>query len=163
MTIISLIAAMGEGRVIGIDNRLPWRLPADLKRFREVTMGKPILMGRKTFVSIGKPLAGRRNIVVTQDRAFHAEGVTVAHTIDEAIAAAGDAAELMVIGGAVIYSQLLPRADRLYFTEIHQRFEGDAFFPAYVSDQWREVERTDHAADEGHAHAYSFVLLDRRR
>lgn len=163
MTIISLIAAMGEGRVIGIDNRLPWRLPADLKRFRELTMGKPILMGRKTFVSIGKPLAGRHNIVVTQDHAFHTEGVTVTRSIDEAIAAAGDVPELMVIGGAAIYSQLLPRADRLYLTEIHQHFEGDAFFPAYASNEWHEVERTDHAADEGHAYAYSFVVLNRRR
>lgn len=163
MTIISLIAAMGEGRVIGIDNRLPWRLPADLKRFRQLTLGKPVLMGRKTFESIGKPLAGRHNIVVTQDRAFQAEGVAVAHSIDEAIAAAGDVPELMVIGGAALYSQLMPRADRLYLTEIHQRFEGDAFFPAYSPDEWREIERTGHAADEAHAYAYSFIVLDRRR
>ncbi len=160
--IISLIAAMGEGRVIGIENRLPWHLPADLKHFRRLTLGKPILMGRKTFDSIGKPLPGRVNIVVSQDRGFHPEGVTVARSIDEAIAAAGDADELMVIGGASFYEQLLPRAQRVYLTEIHHRFEGDAFFPAVNAAAWRETAREEHAADENNPYAHGFVVLERR-
>jgi len=158
---ISLVAAMGEGRVIGIDNRLPWRLPADLQHFRRVTMGKPVLMGRKTFESIGKPLVGRINIVVTQDRSFHPDGVVVTHSVDEAIAAV-DAPELMVIGGASFYAQLLPRADRLYLTEIHHRFAGDAYFPAFSPDEWHEIERRDHAPDEANPYAYSFVIWERR-
>lgn len=152
---------MGEGRVIGIDNRLPWRLPADLQHFRRITMGKPVLMGRKTFESIGKPLAGRINIVVTQDRSFRPDGVVVTHSVDEAIAAA-DAPELMVIGGASFYAQLLPRADRLYLTEIHHRFAGDAYFPPFSPDEWREIERRDHAPDEANPYAYSFVMWERR-
>lgn len=159
---IALIAAMGERRVIGVDNCLPWQLPADLKHFRQLTMGKPVLMGRKTFESIGKPLAGRINIVVTQDRSFKPEGAVVTHSIDQAIAAAGDAPELMVIGGASFYAQLLLRADRLYLTEIHHRFAGDAYFPAFSTDQWREIEREDHAADDANPYAYSFVTWERR-
>lgn len=159
--LISLIAAMAEDRVIGIDNRLPWRLPADLQHFRRLTLGKPVLMGRKTFDSIGKPLAGRRNIVVTQDRAFRADGVEVAHSVDAALAAAAAAPELMVIGGASFYAQLLPRADRLYLTEIHHRFAGDAYFPAFDARGWRETSRSDHAADATNPYPYSFVVLER--
>lgn len=160
--IISLVAAMDEGRVIGIDNRLPWRLPADLQHFRRVTLGKPVLMGRKTFDSIGKPLAGRDNIVVTQDRHYRPAGVTVVHSIDEALAAAGDAGEIMVIGGASFYEQLLPHARRLYLTEIHHRFAGDAFFPAVDPEAWRETAREDHGPDEKNPYAYSFVTLERQ-
>lgn len=153
---------MGEGRVIGIGNRLPWQLPADMQHFRRSTLGKPVLMGRKTFDSIGKPLAGRTNIVVTQDRTFQPEGVTVAHNIDEALANAGAAPEVMVIGGASFYRQLLPRAQRLYLTEIHQRFDGDAFFPEVDLTAWQETDRADHAPDTANAYAYSFIILDRR-
>jgi dihydrofolate reductase len=160
--IISLIAAMGKHRVIGIENRLPWRLPADMKHFRALTMGKPVLMGRKTFDSIGKPLPGRTNIVVSQDPDFHPEGVTVARSIAEALAAERDAAEIMVIGGASFYTQLLPRAQRLYLTEIHQAFDGDAFFPAWDPHEWREIQREDHAADGDNIHPYSFITLARR-
>lgn len=160
--IISLVVAMDEGRVIGIDNRLPWRLPADLQHFRRVTMGKPVLMGRKTFDSIGKPLAGRDNIVVTQDRRYRPAGVTVVHSIDQAFAAAGDADEIMVIGGASFYEQLLPRAQRLYLTEIHHSFAGDAFFPAVDPEAWRETAREDHGPDEKNPYAYSFVTLERQ-
>ena len=159
--LISLIAAMAEDRVIGIDNRLPWRLPADLQHFRRLTLGKPVLMGRKTFDSIGKPLAGRRNIVVTQDRGFRADGIEVVHSVDAALAAAADAPELMVIGGASFSAQLLPRADRLYLTEIHHRFAGDAYFPAFDARAWRETSRSDHAADAANPYPFSFVVLER--
>jgi dihydrofolate reductase len=160
--IISLIAAMGKDRVIGIDNRLPWRLPADMKHFRALTLGKPVLMGRKTFDSIGKPLPGRTNIVVSQDPDFQPEGVTVARSIAEALAAGREADEIMVIGGASFYAQLLPRAQRLYLTEIHQEFAGDAFFPAWDPREWREIERNDHAADGDNIYPYSFITLARR-
>jgi len=161
--IISLVAAMGNGRVIGIENRLPWRLPADMKHFRTLTMGKPVLMGRKTFESVGKPLAGRTNIVVTQDKTYQPIGVKVAHTIDEALAIAGEAQEVMVIGGASFYMQLLPRAQRLYLTEIHHDFAGDALFPAWDSAEWHEVHRDNHAPDGDNAYPYSFVTLERCR
>ena len=159
--IISLIAAMGEGRVIGIENRLPWRLPADMKHFRALTMGKPVLMGRKTFDSIGKPLPGRANIVVSQDPDFHPDGVAVANSIAEALAAGREAAEIMVIGGASFYAQLLPRAQRLYLTEIHHTFAGDAFFPDWNPGEWREIAREDHNADSDNSYPYSFVTLVR--
>ena len=161
--IISLIAAMANGRVIGIENRLPWRLPADMKHFRAVTMGKPVLMGRKTFDSIGKPLPGRINIVVTQDQNFGPEGVNVAYSIEEALAAANDAEEIMVIGGASFYAQLLPRAQRLYITEIHHDFAGDAFFPAWDPVAWREIQREDYDPDSSNPFPYSFVSLERIR
>ena len=159
--IISLIAAMGQGRVIGIENRLPWRLPADMKHFRALTMGKPVLMGRKTFDSIGKPLPGRTNIVVSQDPNFHPDGVAVANSIAEGLAAGRDAAEIMVIGGASFYAQLLPRAQRLYITEIHHHFAGDAFFPTWNPGEWREIAREDHSADGENSYSYSFVTLVR--
>jgi dihydrofolate reductase len=161
--IISLIAAMGNRRVIGIENRLPWHLPADMKHFRALTMAKPVLMGRKTFDSIGKPLPGRLNIVVSQDPDFQPEGVTVARSIAAALAAGREAEEMMVIGGASFYAQLLPQAQRLYITEIHHDFSGDAFFPAWNPGEWREIEREDHDADDVNIHPYSFVLLERRK
>jgi dihydrofolate reductase len=126
---ISLIAAMGENRVIGVDNRMPWHLSADLKRFRQITLGKPILMGRRTHESIGKPLPGRENIVLTRDSAYQSPGCTLVHNRDQAVRAAGDAPELMVIGGAGLYQEFLPLADRLYLTLIQHTFEGDTFFP----------------------------------
>jgi dihydrofolate reductase len=159
---ISLIAAMGNGRVIGVENRLPWRLPADMKHFRALTMGKPVLMGRKTFESIGKPLPGRVNIVVSQDPTFHPQGVIVARSISQALAAGNEATEIMVIGGASFYQQLLPRAQRLYITEIHHDFPGDAFFPGWNPDDWREIKRERHAADDDNIYPYSFVTLERR-
>ncbi len=160
--IISLIAAMGNDRVIGIDNRLPWRLPADLKHFRAMTLGKPVLMGRKTFESIGKPLPGRLNIVITQDAAYSAAGVTVVHSVDEALTAAGNAPEMMVMGGASFYVQMLPRAERLYLTLVHGDFAGDAYFPTYDENEWGVVSRDDHAPDQANPHPYSFLLLERK-
>ena len=151
---------MADNRVIGRDDALPWRLSPDLKRFRVITMGKPVIMGRKTFESIGRPLDGRRNIVVTRSVDFHPQGVTVVGNVDEALARAGDL-EAMVIGGAFLYAQTLPLADRMYLTEIHAEFEGDTRFPDYDPAQWREAERFDVAAGEDAEFGYSFVTLER--
>ena len=160
--IVSLIWAMADNRVIGIDNRLPWKLPADMKWFREQTMGKPIVMGRLTFESFGaKPLPGRRNLVVSRDGDYQAEGIEVFGSLEAALQAAGDAQEVMVIGGMSIYQQALPLADRLYMTLVHAEMEGDAWFPEFDVEQWREVRRLDHAADDKNPYAYSFVVLER--
>jgi dihydrofolate reductase len=159
---VSLIAAMADNRVIGIENRLPWKLPADMKWFRENTLGKPIVMGRKTFESFGaKPLPQRPNIVITSDRNYRADGAVVVHSIDAALQAAGDAPEVMIIGGASFYQQMLPRADRIYLTIVHHPFEGDAWFPELDRNAWRETQRADHAADEKNPYDYTFLVLDR--
>jgi len=159
---ISLIAAMAEERVIGIENRLPWRLPADMKWFRKHTLGKPVVMGRKTFESFGsKPLPDRLNIVITRDPDYQAPGAVVVHDIDQAIVAAGDVEEIMIIGGASFYEQMLPRADRLYLTFVHTHVVGDAWFPAYAESQWRELERHDQAADEKNPYPHSFCIYER--
>jgi dihydrofolate reductase len=158
--VISLIVAMAANRVIGRDNKLPWRLPNDLRRFRALTMGKPLVMGRKTFESIGRPLDGRHNIVVSRNPDYRAEGCTVVHSPEAALAAAVPAEELFVAGGAELYAQFLPRAHRLYLTLVHARVEGDTFFPTYDESQWREIEREDHQADGRHAYAYSFLVLE---
>ena len=160
--IISLIAAMDENRLIGQDNRLPWRLPADLKHFRQLTLGKPVVMGRVTFESIGKPLSKRTNIIVTRDMNYRVEGCIVAHSIEEALAAAKHHEEVMVIGGASIYALFLPRAERLYLTRIHARFVGDVYFPAFHPDDWQEIERIDCQPDEDNPYPYSFLFLQRR-
>jgi len=160
---ISMIAAMADDRVIGIDNTLPWKLPNDMKWFRQQTMGKPIVMGRKTFESFGaKPLPGRSNIIITRDKNYQAVDCIVVHSIDEAIDAAGDVAEIMIIGGASFYEQMLPRADRLYLTFVHTKVNGDAWFPDWDKNDWQEVEHIDHEADEKNPHAHSFVILDRK-
>lgn len=160
---ISLIAAMAEDRVIGIENRLPWRLPADMKWFRKHTLGKPIIMGRKTFESFGsKPLPDRLNIVITRDPNYQAPGAVVVHDIDQAVAAAGEVDEVMIIGGASFYAQMLPRAERLYLTFVHTQVKGDAWFPAYDENQWVEVERYDQAADEKNPYPHSFCIFARK-
>lgn len=159
---ISLIAAMAENRVIGIDNKLPWKLPADMKWFRDITLGKPIVMGRKTFESFGaKPLPQRTNIVVTADKNYRADGAVVAHSIDEALRAAGAAPEVMIIGGASFYAQLLPRANRIYLTVVHHDFNGDAWFPEFDRSAWRESRRIELSADEKNAYNCSFLVLER--
>ncbi|BBL73567.1 dihydrofolate reductase [Methylomagnum ishizawai] len=160
---IALIAAMGANRVIGVDNRMPWHLSADLKRFRQITMGKPILMGRKTHESIGRPLPGRTNLVLTANPAYAAAGCVVVHSLEEAARAAeGEAAEeLMVIGGAALYRECLPRADRLHLTLIHRAFAGDTFFPEFEPGQWRETAREDIERDPDSGLGYSFVTLER--
>mgnify|MGYP001814615012 FL=1 len=159
---LSLIAAMAENRVIGHENRLPWHLPADLQHFKTITLGKPVLMGRKTWESIGRPLPGRTNIVITRDADYVAEGCVVAHSLEEAVRAAGEAAEVMVIGGAQLYRQALPLADTLYLTLVHAEIQGDTRFPAWQPGEWRETARSDHEADDRNPHAYSFITLERQ-
>jgi dihydrofolate reductase len=162
--IISLIAAMADDRVIGIKNRLPWKLPADMQWFRRHTLGKPIVMGRKTFESFGaRPLPDRVNIVVSRNPDYRAEGAVVVDSIEAALAAAGDVAEVMIIGGASFYAQLLPRAERFYLTLVHGQFEADAWFPEFDRSQWRETVREEHAADEKNSHDCSFLILERCR
>ena len=161
---ISLISAMGNDKVIGINNSLPWKLPADMRWFREQTMGKPIVMGRKTFESFGaKPLPGRTNIILTKDTQYQAADCIIVHSIKEAIDASQNAPEIMIIGGASFYTQTLPTADRLYLTEIHHEFAGDSWFPDFNQDDWQETRRIDCNADEKNNYDYSFIILDRIR
>ncbi|MFO7582736.1 type 3 dihydrofolate reductase [Guyparkeria sp.] len=162
---VSLIAAMARNQVIGRNNQLPWRLPADLKHFKQVTMGKPLIMGRRTYESIGRPLPGRANIVVTRDEDFTADGVIIVHSLndalDEAEAHLDEDREVMVMGGADIYYQFLPRADRMYLTLVELEVAGDAHFPAYVPDEWELVEATRHDADDKNPYNYQFLTFDR--
>lgn len=162
---VSAIVAMAQNRTIGINNALPWYLPNDLKYFKAATMGKPIIMGRKTFESIGRPLPGRSNIVMTKGD-FSADGVTVVHSVAEALQVAEGAAlvngvnELMVIGGAAIYELFLSLLDRLYLTEVMANVDGDAWFPAFDRTQWREVASDFYAAEGPNPYDYRFVVLE---
>ena len=158
---ISIIVAMDRNRLIGSNNGLPWRLPADLKHFKATTLGKPIIMGRKTYESIGRPLPERQNIVVSRTAGFVAPGCTTVTSADAALEAAGSAAEIIVIGGAQLYAQLLPRVRRIYLTQIDAAFDGDAWFPKLDEVQWHETAREDHAPDDRNPYAYSFVVLER--
>lgn len=159
--IISIIAAMADNRVIGIDNRLPWSLPADMKWFRQQTSGKPVLMGRKTYDSIGKPLPNRRNIIISRDAGLVVGGCEVVNSVEAALGLCRDTPEVMIIGGASFYEQMLPKADRLYLTLVHAEVAGDAHFPEIDANEWREIERTDHHADGANGFDYSFVILER--
>ena len=160
---ISLIWAMDKNRLIGVENSLPWKLPADMQWFRQHTLGKPILMGRKTFESFGsRPLPQRTNIIVTRDDNYQAEGAVVTTSIDDALKAAGDVDEVMVIGGASFYAQMLDHADTLYITEVQGEFEGDAWFPEFDSAQWSEVDRVIHPVDEKNPYECQFITLKRR-
>ncbi len=161
--VLSLIAAASENNVIGKGNTLPWDLPDDLQHFRTVTKGCPVIMGRKTHESIGRVLPGRRNIVITrQQRSF--EGCDTAASLEQAmeIAKADDPREVFVIGGEEIFRAALPQADRIYLTRVRADIEGDVHFPEFSSEEWKEVSRTNHAEDERHAHAFSFLLFERR-
>ncbi|MGH8149654.1 MAG: dihydrofolate reductase [Steroidobacteraceae bacterium] len=140
---------------------MPWHLPDDLKRFKALTRGKPMLMGRRTFESIGRPLPGRTSLVLTRSPDWAAAGATVVHSLDEAIARMGDAPELVVIGGAQVYRLALPRARRIYLTRVCASLEGDTVFPALPEAQWRATRREEHPADARHAHAMTFLELDR--
>ncbi|MBD1390640.1 type 3 dihydrofolate reductase [Neiella sp. HB171785] len=156
---ISLIAAMGRNRVIGKDNQMPWHMPADLKHFKQVTMGKPVVMGRKTFESIGRPLPGRLNIVITRDANFNAEGITVVASPDAALdIAAQQTDEVMIIGGGQIYQHFLAQATDLYLTFIDAEPEGDAFFPKWP-DKFRQVSKYHHPKDEKNDHSCDFVHM----
>jgi dihydrofolate reductase len=160
--LISIIAAMTPDRVIGIDQRLPWHLSTDLKRFRRLTMGKPIVMGRKTFESIGRPLPGRTNIILTGQRDFVAPGCHVVHSIEQALDVAQGCEEVMVIGGASVYAALLPHARRLYLTIVEGAFPGDTYFPQYPADEWQEKACQRFLADKRNPYPYRFVILERR-
>ena len=160
--LISLIVAMAQNGVIGRDNSMPWRLPEDLKRFRAFTLGKPILMGRKTFESIGRPLEGRTNLVLTRDRSWFAPGVIVVHSVEEALTQASASDELVVIGGAEIYRLVLPFARRIYLTHVHADVQGDITFPEFDATQWADVEFSSQPADDEHAYPVTFVTLERR-
>jgi dihydrofolate reductase len=164
---LALIVAAAENGVIGRDGRLPWRIPSDLKRFRRLTLGKPLIMGRKTFQSIGKPLDQRDNIVVTRDPGFRAPGVTVAPSLEaaldqaRALADAKSIGEIMVIGGAELYRQALPLVDRIYLTRVHAEPDGDALFPPLSPAEWREVSREPLPRDAADEYACTFIILDR--
>ena len=162
--VLALIAACGRGLVIGVDNRLPWHLPEDMKFFRETTRGKPVIMGRKTWESLPdafRPLPGRLNIVVSRNAAYQAAGGSVVGSLPEALSAAGDTEMACMIGGAELYRQALPLADRLILTEIDQDYPGDAFFPAFTSDEWIEVSRLPQVSATGLP--FAFVTYERRR
>lgn len=158
---VSIIAAMDRNRLIGNKNRLPWHLPADFAHFKAVTMGKPIIMGRKTFESIGKPLPGRTNIVLSRDTNTCFEGATCVTSFEEALAVVADENEIMIIGGSTIYEMLLPKVNRLYLTYVNAAFEGDAWFPEFDENQWVEKEIVTHQADEKNAYDCRFVTLER--
>jgi len=160
--LLSMIAGMANNRVIGKDNELPWHLPADLAWFKKTTMGKPIIMGRKTHESIGIPLPGRQNIIISTNTDLQLDGCDVVHSPQEAIDLVKNEAEIMVIGGALIYELFLPLANRLYITEVDAEVEGDAFFPDYRAiAEWEIVFQEDHTADERNAYNYSFKQLER--
>ncbi|BEE05967.1 dihydrofolate reductase [Aeromonas veronii] len=159
-----MIAAMAHDRVIGKDNQMPWHLPADLAHFKRVTLGKPVLMGRKTFESIGRPLPGRRNLVISRNPDYQAEGIEVVGSVEAALAllAGSSVEELMVIGGGHLYAEMLPSADCLYLTQIDLAVEGDTRFPAFDDGQWQRVDCESHPADEKNPHPYSFETWQRR-
>lgn len=158
---ISIIVAAAENNVIGNRGELPWRLSDDLRRFKALTMGKPVIMGRKTWESIGRPLPGRRNIVITRRAGYVAAGADVVDSGKAAVVAAGNAAEIMIIGGSEIYAVFLPAADRIYLTRVHAEVDGDAFFPA-PGDDWLLVSEEAHGADERNDHDVSFRVYERR-
>lgn len=158
-----LVVAVARNRVIGRDNQLPWRLKTDLQHFRTLTLGHPILMGRKTWESLGRPLPGRRNLVISRQHDLSAFGAEVFSSIDDALAAAADAEQIAIIGGSQLYQSLLPRADRIELTEIHADIPGDTFFPAFDRSKFRETRRECHNADEDNEYDFDFVTLERRR
>ena len=159
---IAIVVAADENNVIGKDNQLIWHLPADLKHFKQITMGHPIIMGRKTYESIGKPLPGRTTIIITRQDGYEAEGCIVVNAIQEAIEKAKQLDEqAYLIGGAEIYKQALELTDTIYLTRIHHRFEGDTFFPEIKEDEWKSVSEEQHEPDEKNKYSYSFIKLER--
>ena len=159
--LVSLLVAAAENGVIGRDNTLPWHLSDDLRRFKALTLGKPMLMGRKTFESIGKPLPGRTSLVLSRSRDWARPGATVVRSLEEALERAGAVPELVVIGGAEVYRLALPHAQRIYLTRVHAEISGDTVLPPLDATTWRETEREFHAADARHAHAFTFIVRER--
>jgi len=162
--ILAMVVAMDRNRLIGADNGLPWRLPDDMQWFVQHTIGKPVIMGRKTYESIPakfRPLKGRHNIVLTRDPSYEAPGATVVHSVEAALAAAGDVAEIIVGGGANLYAQLLPQTARLYLTLVEAELAGDAYFPEIEFSDWREIYREKHPADDRHNFAFTWLILER--
>jgi dihydrofolate reductase len=158
---LALIVAMDEQGMIGKENDLPWRLSADLQYFKRITMGKPILMGRNTHESIGRPLPGRRNLVITRQADYQAEGCEIYSSIESALAACADQEEVMIMGGASIYEQTLALAERLYITQVHAVVEGDTHFPTWSKQDWRCIQTESHSADEKNEYDYSFNVFER--
>ncbi|HMP74658.1 MAG TPA: dihydrofolate reductase [Kiritimatiellia bacterium] len=158
---ISIIVAVAENSVIGLDGQLPWRLPNDLRHFKAVTMGKPVVMGRRTWESLGRPLPGRRNVVVSSRAEFQPEGAEVVVSLSAALDLLAGAEEIFIIGGARLYAEAFPLAHRVYLTEVHAAVPGDTCCPAWDRSAWREIHREEHAADERHAFSFAFVTLDR--
>lgn len=159
---LSFIVAMDENKAIGINNDLPWQMPADLQHFKQKTLNKPIVMGRKTYESIGRALPKRRNIIITRDKSFTAQGCEVFHSTDDALTATKDSDEVMVIGGANIFAQMLTLANKLYLTIIHHQFQADTFLEAYQSEDWLLVDAEEHKADEENPYDYTFLTLTKR-
>ncbi|HEY9052549.1 MAG TPA: type 3 dihydrofolate reductase [Gammaproteobacteria bacterium] len=159
---ISLIAAMDKNRLIGKENGLPWHLPADFKHFKQVTMGKPIIMGRKTFESIGKPLPGRKNIVISR-KGFSADGVIVVDSIEQALQEVKNAEEVMIIGGASFYEQMINKAVRMYLTHVDAECEGDAWFPEFDINDWSVVSEEVHKADEKNNYNFTIKVYQRKK
>jgi dihydrofolate reductase len=164
---ISMIAAMGIDRVIGLNNKMPWHLPADLKWFKQTTLGSPIIMGRKTYDSIGFPLPGRLNIILSRNKHLKIKGCRVVNSLDDALRLAKaedtDSKEIFITGGSHLYDKFLPDADRLYLTLIDEKFEGDTYFPDYSQFEWNEVDKTEHLFDDLNPYSYTFLTLDRVR
>jgi dihydrofolate reductase len=159
--ILSIIVALSENNVVGINNQLPWHLSADLKRVKALTMGHHLIMGRKTYESIGKPLPGRTNVIITRNKNFNAEGCVVVSSLTEAFEKAKDDNEAFVFGGGEIFREALPKVNKIYMTRIHQHFEGDTRFPELNPKEWREISRQDYNADEKNNYSYSFIDLER--
>lgn len=160
---ISLIVAVSENQVIGKDNKLIWRLPNDLKLFKSLTMGHKMIMGRKTFESIGKPLPGRTTVIITRQKDYTAEGCIVTHSLSEALSIAGNEEEVFIIGGDQIFKEAFPIADKVYFTRVHHAFEGDTFFPVLSENEWEVTDQHYHKADEKHLYDYSFITYVKKK
>jgi len=157
---VSMIAALGNNRVIGLNNKMPWHLPADLQFFKKTTLGSPIIMGRKTYDSIGCPLPGRLNIILSRDESLKIDGCTIVNNFHDALEAAKDFDEVFITGGAYLYSKFLDKAERLYLTLIDGEFEGDTYFPDYTQYRWKEISRVVNQADEINPYPYTFLTLE---
>lgn len=159
---LAIIVATDLNGLIGKDNDLPWRLSADLHYFRQITMGKPIIMGRRTHESIGRPLPGRENIIITSDQDYQAEGCTVMHSLQSALQHCEQHQEVMIMGGASLYQQCLPLADKIYLTQVDAELSGDTWFPEWDKTQWQCISQQDHPADENNDYPYSFMVYERK-